>query len=193
MRHWEIRRLPETWLGLRIDVDTYRGTKKGVPNLQKILLSQKIAASFFFCTGPDNMGRHILKMLKPGFLKKMMRSNAPNLYGWDIILKGTLLPGPVIGKKCADIIRSVAQDGHEIGLHAWDHYEWQSHMLNMAQKQILDSMQKGCDGLEAITGRRPLVRLLRVGSAMMTSLKSKKILLFHITAMSGGLIFFFQR
>lgn len=147
--------MPETFLGLRIDVDTYRGTKKGVPNLQKILLTNRIPASFFFCVGPDNMGRHILRLLKPGFLKKMMRSNAPNLYGWDILLKGTVLPGPVIGKKCSDIIRSVALDGHEIGLHAWDHYQWQSHILDMTGEQILNSMRKGCDSLEAITGKPP--------------------------------------
>ena len=150
-----MKSLSETILGLRIDVDTYRGTKIGVPNLQRLLLSHQIAASFFFCVGPDNMGRHIKKLLKPGFLKKMLRSNAPNLYGWDILLKGTILPGPVIGKKCADIIRSVALDGHETGLHAWDHYQWQSHILNMSQKQIFDGMRKGCESLEAITGSQP--------------------------------------
>lgn len=147
--------MPDTFLGLRIDVDTFRGTKKGVPTLQKILSSHRIEASFFFCVGPDNMGRHILRLLKPGFLKKMIRSGAPNLYGWDILLKGTILPGPVIGKKCEQIIRSVALDGHEIGLHAWDHYQWQSHVLEMSKKQIIDGMRNGCESLEAITGKYP--------------------------------------
>ncbi len=145
----------ETVLGLRIDVDTYRGTKTGVPNLQKILSSHQLLASFFFCVGPDNMGRHILKLLNPGFLKKMMRSNAPNLYGWDIIFKGTVLPGPVIGKKCSDIIRSIALEGHESGLHAWDHYQWQAHILKMNGEQIFNSLKKGVESLESITGKPP--------------------------------------
>jgi len=147
--------MPETFLGLRIDVDSYRGTKTGVPNLQKILSSHQLLASFFFCVGPDNMGRHILRLLKPGFLKKMMRSNAPNLYGWDILFKGTVLPGPVIGKKCSEIIRSIALDGHESGLHAWDHYQWQAHILKMSREQIFNTLQKGVESLEFITGRTP--------------------------------------
>jgi undecaprenyl phosphate-alpha-L-ara4FN deformylase len=105
--------------------------------------------------GPDNMGRHIFRLLKPDFLKKMLRSSAPNLYGWDILLKGTILPGPVIGKKCADIIRAAGSEGHEIGLHAWDHYKWQAHILNMGQAQIFEDLARGCESLEAITGKRP--------------------------------------
>jgi undecaprenyl phosphate-alpha-L-ara4FN deformylase len=145
----------ERILGLRIDVDTHRGTRKGVPNLLKILRAYDIAASFFFCLGPDNMGRHIFRLLKPDFLKKMLRSSAPNLYGWDIIFKGTILPGPVIGEKCADIIGSAAKDGHEIGLHAWDHYTWQAKILKMGRKPIEESIAKGCESLERITGRKP--------------------------------------
>jgi undecaprenyl phosphate-alpha-L-ara4FN deformylase len=147
--------MPEIYLGLRIDVDTYRGTKEGVPNLQKILSSNQLLASFFFCVGPDNMGRHIIKLLKSGFLKKMLRSNAPNLYGWDILFKGTILPGPVIGKKCSDIIRAIALDDHEIGLHAWDHYQWQAHILKMSREQIFHTLQKGIESLESITGKAP--------------------------------------
>ena len=137
-------------------MDTYRGTKTGVPNLQKILSLHGITASFFFCVGPDNMGRHIFRLLKPEFLKKMMRSNAPNLYGWDILFKGTVLPGPVIGKKCRDIIKSTAMDGHETGLHAWDHYQWQAHILKMNRSQIFNTLQKGFESLAAITGKIPV-------------------------------------
>ncbi len=143
-------------LGLRVDVDTYRGTRIGVPHLQKILDDHGLAASFFFSVGPDNMGRHVWRLLRPAFFKKMFRSNAPGLYGWDILLRGTFWPGPVIGKKAGEIIRAVAAEGHETGLHAWDHHRWQRHILRMNERQIHQEIAVGYHMLEKITGEPPV-------------------------------------
>jgi len=142
-------------IGLRIDVDTFRGTRIGVPNLCRTLAQQGIKATFFFSVGPDNMGRHLWRLLRPVFLWKMLRTKASRLYGWDILLKGTFWPGPIIGEKLAAVIRSTAQAGHETGLHAWDHHAWQAHIDSMDGAAIRRSLERGVESLTRILGHPP--------------------------------------
>lgn len=142
-------------IGLRIDVDTYRGTKFGVPALCRLLASYSVSGTFFFSVGPDNMGRHLWRLFRPAFLRKMLRSKAASLYGWDILLRGTLWPGPVIGEKWPGILRDTRDAGHEIGLHAWDHHDWQARIDRMNGEDIRRSLQKGVDALTRILGQTP--------------------------------------
>lgn len=142
-------------IGLRIDVDTFRGATHGVPKLCRLLSRFSIQASFFFSVGPDNMGRHLWRLLHPGFLRKMLRTNAAGLYGWDILFKGTLWPGPVIGRKAEAVIRSVQSDGHEVGLHAWDHHGWQAHIATMSREAIYRALNQGFSMLDSILGHPP--------------------------------------
>ncbi len=143
-------------IGLRIDVDTWRGTERGVPELCRILAARGIKGTFFFSAGPDNMGRHLWRLLKPQFLWKMLRSNAPSLYGWDIILRGTLWPGPIIGAGQQSAIRGAAEGGHEIGMHAWDHHAWQMRVEKAGRGGVRDWMQRAIQLINTAAGQTPI-------------------------------------
>jgi undecaprenyl phosphate-alpha-L-ara4FN deformylase len=112
-------------LALKIDVDTYRGTREGVPQLVEILRRHRAGATFLFSLGPDHTGRAIRRVFRPGFMKKVSRTSVVAHYGLKTLMYGTLLPGPDIGRRCADILRSVRDAGFEVGIHCWDHIRWQ--------------------------------------------------------------------
>ena len=144
-----------TRVGLRIDVDTLRGTARGVPVLLDTLRRHNIKAGFFFSVGPDNMGRNLWRLLKPKFLWKMLRTKATSLYGWDILLMGTAWPGPKIGKRCREALRATLREGHEIGLHAWDHRLWQAKIDVMKSERIARELDRAYETITAILGTPP--------------------------------------
>ena len=142
-------------VGLRIDLDTLNGTREGLPRLLKILGERKIKASLFFSVGPDNMGRHLYRLIRPKFLIKMLRSRAGSLYGWDILLRGTFLPGPSIANVLRSYLRRAREEGHEIGLHAWDHHRWQRRAGKMSREEIAAVLKRGQAVIAELTGSPP--------------------------------------
>jgi peptidoglycan/xylan/chitin deacetylase (PgdA/CDA1 family) len=113
------------YLALKIDVDTLRGTRVGVPALTALLKKHQAGATFLFSLGPDHTGRAIKRVFRKGFLGKVKRTSVVSHYGFPTLLYGTLLPGPDIGKRCGDILRQVRDEGFEVGIHTWDHVKWQ--------------------------------------------------------------------
>jgi peptidoglycan/xylan/chitin deacetylase (PgdA/CDA1 family) len=112
-------------LALKIDVNTWRGTLQGVPRLVEILRRQDADASFLFSLGPDHSGRAIKRAFRRGFVKEFRRTSAVSHYGIGTLMYGTLLPGPNIGRRGADIMRATRDAGFEAAIHCWDRVKWQ--------------------------------------------------------------------
>ena len=111
-------------IALKIDVDTYHGTRAGVPQLLADLGQRQARASFYFSLGPDHTGRALRRVLRPGFLAKVQRTSVVNHYGLRTLLYGVLLPGPHIGRRAAPVLRAARAAGHDTGIHCYDHVYW---------------------------------------------------------------------
>ena len=139
-------------LALKIDVDTYRGTREGVPRLVEVLRRHGAGATFLFALGPDHTGRAIRRALRPGFMKKVSRTSVLEHYGLRTLLYGTLLPGPDISRRCRDILRGVRDDGFEVGIHTWDHVRWQDGVAGADAHWTLAEMQRARERFREIFG-----------------------------------------
>ena len=90
-----------TVLSLKIDVDTERGTKEGIPNLLNLFRELEMPATFLFALGPDNTGRAIKRIFRPGFLKKVSRALQKLSIGFSFIQIEVFWwsPRPLFSKK----------------------------------------------------------------------------------------------
>jgi peptidoglycan/xylan/chitin deacetylase (PgdA/CDA1 family) len=151
MRAFSIRP-PPLKLALKIDVDTYRGTREGVPRLVEMLKRHGAGATFLFSLGPDHTGRAITRVFRPGFLGKVGRTSVLSHYGIRTLLYGTLLPGPDIGRRCAAQLRAVRDAGFEVGIHAWDHVKWQDGVEGADEAWTQEQMQLAQDRFREVFG-----------------------------------------
>ena len=134
---------------LKIDVDTYRGTREGVPNLVRILKQHQANATFLFSLGKDHTGWALRRAFRPGFFKKVSRTSVLEHYGPKTLMYGVFLPAPDIGKECVEEMRATKRAGFECGIHCWDHVVWQDNVRRRGeawtQKQMDAAYQRYID------------------------------------------------
>jgi peptidoglycan/xylan/chitin deacetylase (PgdA/CDA1 family) len=141
-------------LVLKIDVDTFRGTREGVPNLVRQLRAHGAHASFLFSLGPDHTGWALRRALRPGFFQKVSRTSVVEHYGLKTLMYGTLLPGPDIGAKAAAEIMATECGGFECGIHTWDHVLWQDNVCRRGAQWTEHMMRRAEERYEQLFGER---------------------------------------
>jgi peptidoglycan/xylan/chitin deacetylase (PgdA/CDA1 family) len=142
-------------VALRVDVDTRRGLDEGVPALLELFRRLDIRASFFVAMGPDRSGRALRRALRPSFLVKMWRTNPFKLYGIRTLLSGTLLPARLVGAGAPALLRQVADEGHEIAPHGWDHVGWQDRIDRLSPALVRNHLTAAARAFEAVFGTPP--------------------------------------
>ncbi len=144
-------------IALKIDVDTYRGTREGVPRLAALLERAQARATFLFSLGPDHTGRAVRRAFRRGFVGKVRRTSVVKHYGIKTLLYGTLLPGPHIGRRCRDVMRRMADRGFEVGVHTYDHVKWQDNVAEASEAWTRRELTLATDQFAEVFGRPPRV------------------------------------
>lgn len=140
---------------IKIDVDTHEGLKHGVPRLLDCFARHRLKGTFFLSMGPDRMGRALLQLRHPRFLRKMLTTNAPSLYGWRTILSGTLLPARPIATAFPELVRRIEAEGHEVAIHCWDHRAWQDELPHFKRSRIRLHYDRSLAAYRSLLGHDP--------------------------------------
>ena len=142
-------------VGLKVDVDTLRGTRAGVPRLAALLARERLDATFYFSVGPDHTGRALRRAFRPGFARKVARTSVLKHYGLRTLLYGVLLPGPDIGREAGDPMRAVRDRGFEAGLHSFDHVRWQDRVARASPAWTRAEFARGIEAFARVFGAPP--------------------------------------
>ncbi len=144
-------------VALKIDVDTYRGTREGALRIADLLGRLQVPATFLFSLGPDHTGRAIRRVFRRGFLGKVRRTSVLEHYGLKTLLYGVLLPGPHIGRRCGEELRDLARRGFEVGVHTFDHVRWQDNVVRASEPWTRRELTLACEQFKEVFGRAPRV------------------------------------
>lgn len=142
-------------IGLKVDVDTLRGTREGVPRLMALLKKLGMDATFYFSVGPDHTGRALRRVFRKGFAQKVARTSVLKHYGVKTLLYGVVLPGPDIGRRAGDVMRGAFDAGFEVGLHTYDHVRWQDYVADATAAWTRTEFERGVQAFERVFGFLP--------------------------------------
>jgi peptidoglycan/xylan/chitin deacetylase (PgdA/CDA1 family) len=142
-------------IGLKVDVDTLRGTREGVPRLAALFKEHAVGATFYFSVGPDHTGRALKRVFRKGFARKVARTSVLKHYGLKTLMYGVLLPGPDIGREAGEDMRRVRDAGFEVGLHTYDHVRWQDGVARADAGWTRTELERGIAAFARVFGAPP--------------------------------------
>ncbi len=160
-------------IGLKIDVDTERGTALGALRLCEVLNELKVSATFYLALGPDNTGRALRRLWHPGFLLKCLKTRVVSNCGLGTILHGLLWPGPHVGGKHEGLMRQISRMGFEVGIHCYDHQYWQNGVNNgLTSTQIAEEFERATREFERVFDRQAVTAAAPGWQANLDSLRT---------------------
>ena len=131
---------------LRIDLESEKGIKKGVPKILDLLKKHDVKASFYLTMGGES---NIFELLK--YRKKLDCERGIKVFSKGEILRMLLFPRNFI-RRNKKILRRILEEGHEIGIHGWKHRAW---TRGLERIDIGKHLDKSIEEYKKIFGKIP--------------------------------------
>jgi len=105
---------------LRVDLESDKGIKEGLPKLLDLLKRYDLKASFYLVMGGES---NIFDIFK--YKGKMKSSAERKIKVWSLRdkIRVVLLPKDFV-KENKKILGRILDEGHELGIHGWKHRAW---------------------------------------------------------------------
>jgi peptidoglycan/xylan/chitin deacetylase (PgdA/CDA1 family) len=105
---------------LRVDLESNKGIRKGLPRLLDLLKKYNLKASFYLVMGGESSLKEIIN-----HRGKLKSAGERSLKIWSTKekIRMVLFPKDFV-KDNINILRRILEEGHELGLHGWKHRAW---------------------------------------------------------------------
>jgi len=145
----------EKVIGLRVDVDFEIGMMRGVPYLLDLFKAEGITATFYVTLGPDGFKNNKSRVKTPGYIKRIMAFNPFNIitkFGPVYLFRQFFGNPGMVGSDHPEVLKKIINDGHEIGVHGYDHFWWAENIWNCNDNEVRQEMNKGLTVFKDLTG-----------------------------------------
>ena len=134
---------------LRIDLESDKGIKEGVPKLLDLLKKYDLKASFYLSMGGES---NIFELLR--YRNKLKTSGERNIKIWTLKdkLRMVLFPRDFV-KLNLKILKRILEEGHELGLHGWKHREW---TRGLKEINIENTVKKSIKKYKKLFDKKPI-------------------------------------
>ena len=132
---------------LRIDIESDKGIKFGLPKILCLLKKYNLKASFYLTMGGES---NLFELLK--YRKKLKGERKIKVFSFLEKLRMIFFPGDFV-KNNHVILKRILDEGHELGIHGWKHRAW---TRGLEKIDIKMELIKAINKYQKIFGRKPV-------------------------------------
>jgi hypothetical protein len=145
----------ETHFCLRVDVDTFEGLRKGIPEIHTLAKELDIPLTVYLSLGKYATGRNIFRKIKH---KEKLTAIPPWRRNSIVSLtRGVILPPKRIGKSAQNMLKDYNnRDSIEIHPHGYNHVKWSSSFIQFTKEKTSEYINKMFSEYKIIFGSKPI-------------------------------------